>query len=184
MKVYFISDDSFFLLGVEAVIARKIDCPVEFVDVKKAMTYINPSPDDILVVAIDNIDRRGEIMSFSFIKNCRVMLLINIKLNQTTRRTYPWIIKKGISPSELALIIDKAKKSEKHFESVSRKCKQVVYSLCKGSHISEVSQHFKLSSKNIYQMKRTLLIKFGISQCNSTSVLICRDILQGTSIHD
>lgn len=184
MKVYFISDDSYFLLGVKMGVVRNVNVPIELINITKGINHFSPYPGDIVLIAIDDINQRESLMRSPSIINCRVILMVNIPIRPVKRRVYPWVIHKKTGLRELLLLINKAAITERHTDIVSEKVKHVFAFLGKGVHVNEVSEHFRTSDKYVYRVKRDLLIKYGVYRCNAIGILICRDVLYSALVRD
>lgn len=180
MKVYFISDNSFFLLGIEETIVKKGDYDYRLINTNNGLGGFYPIYGDIIIVSIKNLHLRERIMRMPILKNCRVMLMLSVPVRSSSRRHYPWLIRKDIKSSELTLFINKAKKISTCLDVTSQKVRDIFQLLGNGSGMEELSSDSRLSAKHLYQVKRTIIKRYGLYQCNSLGVLICRDIIYAT----
>lgn len=184
MKVYIISDNSYFLLGIEDTIAKLENYKFRLINTNESMDYFFPAQGDIVIISIKNLHLREHIMRMPIIKKCRVMLMLSVPVRSSSRPHYPWLIRKDITVNGLIMFINKSRKISTCQDITSLKIKDVFQSLGRGVKIDEVSSNSMLSVKHLYQVKRNVIKRYGLYHCNSLGVLICRDIFYSSQYRD
>lgn len=185
MNIHIVSDNSFFLLGIEETLVKQGDYKFKLLNIDDCADDYNkfflPVPGDIIIVSVKNLLLRERIMQMPIIKYCRVMLMLSVPIRSMIRVYYPWLIRKDINVRELFMLINKAKKISSCLDYTSEKTKVIFKSLASGLKIEDVSSNSMLPVKHLYQVKRNIIKRYGLHHCNSIGVLICRDIIYVTN---
>lgn len=74
-------------------------------------------------------------------------------------------------------IIQKAQRTGVFRKKVSGSTLAVFEELCSGKSAASISGDSRTSMKTVYRIKRNIFHEYGLLNCNSVGILICRDIL-------
>lgn len=177
MEYHFISDDSFFLHGVQG-----INLPER----KKHLLHHagmlsgkkHPQRGDIVVVNVADITRRKQILQSPWVTYCRVIILLRTKNDgrYQNQRKFPWIIPFRTGQYPLADILVRAATSELVQQSITNSQRLLFHYLCRGYSLSLLEEKMKVTTKYLYTLKLSTMKKFGLSDGHAVGVLLCRDV--------
>lgn len=184
MRVFVVSDNSFFLLGFEDAVISKSDYEYILIHINEENKYFYPSSDDIIVISVENLILREKIMKMDAVRNCRILMMLSGPLRSASRKHYPWLIRNDIKVRELLSFINRAKILSSSQDFLTIKIKDIFLLLGCGVTAEEIAANSLLPVRHIYQIKRTLIKRYGLMNCNSLGVLICRDIIYTTRVRD
>lgn len=179
-KYYFVSDDCYFLNGLEDTLSGTIKDRSIYVNVNHDVYILNPEPNDVIVLAIFNITKRREIMRKPGLSLCRIIIMVKYGASLIQGTTYtPWFIPWKTSTEDFINILNTLKNKKSHKNQLPLKESEVFLYLGAGLSHKEVAQQLSLSSKYIYAIRRRINISLGLRECNSaTSILLCRDVAE------
>lgn len=172
---YVISDDVFFLSGVMEIAELKLT-PI-FIPMPYCLYDIQPAVDELVILAISDSDLRKKIMQLPGVYMSRLLLIVDIPVNNTVRRDFPWVLSKSITIASLVQMIIKAEGICIHNRKTPPKIISIFNELCKHP-IAIVSQLTGISSSHLYLLRNRYLRRYGLEGCNAVGYVLCRDILQ------
>lgn len=177
MMCYFISDDIFFLYGIEdAIRSRSLNS--RFITITHTCPIINPRPGDILILAINNSHLRSRLLRLIGSTKCRVVLIADIPQMRVHSDDFPWLLPKAISTSCFLSLLDKLPTKPCNAGKISRRVLFIFNQLGSGSSVSSLERCTRLQAKYIYKIKQSVFNQYGLNRCNSTGILLCRDMLR------
>ncbi|HGY1778850.1 TPA: helix-turn-helix transcriptional regulator [Citrobacter amalonaticus] len=177
MKLYFVSDDAFFLQGAERIVSGMENISSETIQVNtpQFIKYFNDN--DVIFLAINSGMVKEFIINNQTIKKCHLILIYNHPITFSAHGAYPWVMPKSITCSELANVIHRVKMAPPvRREIVRRKVFEVFECLCNGWSIDEIAQRLDMRPKYVNYIKRCAYLRYGLKNCNATATLVCRDI--------
>lgn len=178
MSIFIISDDAFFLAGLQENIQWHAGGDVFLVNINEVVDGIHSAAGDIIVLAVDDLHARSKLMmQVPAIHQCRVVLMVSVPVRNITPEAGPWLVRKNVSPGEFFKLLSRARYVRRRTGTVRPEIRKVFHSLGHGLDIGEVAGIFHRSEKYLYQMRRNLVRRYGLADCNSAGILICRDIL-------
>ncbi|QGN36741.1 hypothetical protein [Klebsiella oxytoca] len=179
MAWHFLSDCSYFLLGVRSFI------PDEYINViylhtRNIEKYTMPEPGDVVILNIADVGLRRYITSCPDIAACRVIMLLEppFIVQNNSQQHFPWILPCNISPDMLKRKLHSAQSSPLVSRRHSHSELRLFRYMATGLSIEQVQQKMRLPKKSLYAMKRAVLSKYGIEGGKAHSVLLCRDAMK------
>lgn len=177
MKYWFISDDVFFLKSLELITEERYQ-ELAFIDLNKQWAGIQPAANDIVVVTVDNNHLRSCFLKIPTLLSTKMIVLVDIPLTHWgTRYSFPCLLSKKMRKKELINILDNAESIPVRRKITSLRAVDIFTQLSYGGSVPEITRPPGLTTKSIYRIKRKMLQEYGLTQCNSIGVLICRDLL-------
>lgn len=180
MKYYFVSDNCYFLNGLEDSLSANIKERSIYVNVNHDIFILNPEPDDVIVLAIFNLTKRREIMRKPGLSLCHLIIMVKYGASLIQESTYtPWFIPWKTTAEDFINILNelKNKKSSRHHPSLKEP--EIFLYLGAGFSHKEVAKQLSLSNKYIYAIRRKISVSLGLRECNvATSILLCRDVAE------
>lgn len=181
MECYIISDDNYYLLGVE-YIADRIDAVrrVICIDIKTGISHFNPASGDVVVLAVTSHRLRRKFMHRPELTWCRLIILVKSPFSKRPFQcNLPCVLAWNTSDDRLIQYLQKMAGTDFRWHTIpSARDTDVLCALSTGCNVSTVSKRTGLSTKLIYRMRSSVFARFGILGCNiATSLMICRDIL-------
>ena len=177
MNYHFISDDSFFLQGL-----RKLHSGTgvrAFFYKVKGMCRKYPShPGDVVVIAVSNARLRNIVIKRKEFTHCRLMIMQDVPVVPQKLTGFPWLLPKNISVEAFFSIIQRAIRTYSFHDEVSHQTLAVFEQLCNEDSPESIAEHSRICQKTIYRIKRNVFREYGLLNCNSAGVLLCRDILE------
>lgn len=182
MAIFFVSDNSYFLLGIEETLVKKGEYCIHLFNTNDGIDNFAPFRGDVIIVSIKDFHMREKIMKLSIVKLCRVMMMLSMPVYTSNKTCYPWLLQKKSGINELATMISRAKKTPVRKSFFSDKVTSMFHCLGEGKEIRDISIASTYSVNHLYQIKRNLINRLGLSKYNALGVLICRDIIHATYI--
>lgn len=181
MNLYFVSDDSYFILGVNGIF-DKINCFARKISIHvgENLREFTPSPGDVVVFAISDYKMLRVMMKWHGLSEYRLIIMLKLRVSirslmNATPKIISWVISR---PGFIRALHEMAKK-ESRWVSTSDRIVDICLQLGLGRSLSDVAAQFSLSEKHVYAMRRKIFSKLGLNYCNSAmGTLICRDILE------
>ena len=182
MNYHFISDDSFFLLGVQKLINSHGGSFFFHNLSNKEQTLFIPHPGDVVVIAINNVHLRSRLLRSRLLRRrslarSRLIIMLDIPLTPVHLEHFPWLLPKNISTEAFSAVIQKAERSSVFRAEVPRETLPLFENLCSGKSVTNLSESDNKPLKYIYRVKRNVFIKYGLLKSNSAGILLCRDML-------
>lgn len=179
MSYYFISDDRFFLLALQDLpFNPKGD--ISFLHTSDMSQSVNILYGDVIILNIHNINERHRIMSIPAMNFCRIIMLIenvrhNIQIEDFCGK-FPWILPAKITFKDLIFFLSLAKQFPVTYKTITARERQLFHYLENEYPLPHLVSVMGLTTKSLYALRRGGIVKFGLQECNSTAVLIFRDI--------
>lgn len=183
MAIFFISDNSFFLLGINETLVKQGDHDIKTFNINNHFSFA-PLDGDIVIVSIKNLHMREKVMQLPEMRICRVMIMLSMPAFTFNKKSYPWLLRKTIGIKDLTVMINRAKKTPINKTIVSKKIISIFHSLGEGKCLREVSVDSEYSIKHLYQVKRSVIMRLGLSKYNALGILICRDLMHAIHINN
>ncbi len=183
MKFYFVSDDSYFLLGIEAVLSESEVFPgfhSFYVNINRDDFSFVPEPKDVVVLAVFNLLTRRELMRLRALSLCRMIIMFRAgPYRYLTDKYNPCLINWNTAKDDFLGLLNQLATRHIKWHQVPLKGADVLFYLGAGFSHDEVAEFLGLSSKSIYAIRRNVNILLGLGTCNSaTSIILCRDIVE------
>ncbi|WP_058913905.1 hypothetical protein [Entomohabitans teleogrylli] len=177
MNYYFISDDTFFLYGIQDVIkSRDITC--SFIHPGDDNTIFYPQPGDLVVLAVNDNSLRTHLLKTPGIMAARLVIMADIPGIRTERQVFPCLMSKGVTVKGFLRLLERAANIPVSQGTVSRQVMTIFNQLSHGDTVHGLSAYSRLSLKYIYRVKRNVFQEYGLTGCNSVGILLCRDMLR------
>lgn len=179
MDCYFVSDDRYFLSGIQKMsAARKIK--IQVIHSSELTADFHPYPGDVVSVYLSDIKARYKIVHSPIIAMCRVILILKVDapLGYICSGCFPWLLPKVTSVDDLFLCVSRARAAAFEKRSSSELEELVFHYLCEGYKISHISRMTGVSEKYLYALALKVTKQYGLRKCSPTSVMLCRDILR------
>ncbi|EPJ7086827.1 hypothetical protein [Citrobacter amalonaticus] len=177
MKVYFISDDTYFLQGAESIVSGMANMCSETIQVTKPQFIKYFDDNDVIFLAINSGMVKEFILNNQTIKKCHLILIYNHPITFSAHGAYPWVIPKNITCSDLVRVIHRVKMAPPvKREIVRRKVFEVFDRLCHGWSNDEIATRLNMGPKYVNYIKRCSYLRYGLTNCNAAATLVCRDI--------
>ncbi|WP_058913628.1 hypothetical protein [Entomohabitans teleogrylli] len=176
MNYHFISDDSFFLLGIREVI-KNMDVRAFFNNLNEERKVLNPQPGDIVVVAVNNVHLRSRLLRRPIMTRCRLMVMLDIPLTPSRLSFFPWLLPKSVGMEAFAAVLQKASRACVLRGEVTKSTLAIFEQLSSGKSAATLSGNAGQSVKKVYHIKRNVFQQYGLINCNSAGILVCRDML-------
>ncbi|EMM5417304.1 hypothetical protein RVW32_002807 [Citrobacter amalonaticus] len=177
MKLYFVSDDAFFLLGAESISSGMVNMSSETIKVTTPQFTRYFEENDVIFLAINSGMVKEFILNNQTIKKCHLILIYNHPITFSAHGAYPWVMPKNITRSDLVSVIHRVKMAPPvRREIVRRKVFEVFERLCNGWSIDEIAKCLDMGPKYVNYIKRCSYLRYGLTNCNATATLVCRDI--------
>lgn len=181
MDYYFISDNYYYLLGIEHI-ADKIDMSgnIICIDINEDLYDFHPAPGEVVVIAVTSNYLRQRIMRFSELLWCRLIILLNAPICRNSfQRINPCIMPWKMPVKRLINSLHKFVMADVGYHSFSARNIKIIDQLIKGRDVLTLSKQTGLSTKVIYSIRLNAFNKLGLSGCNTaTGLLLCRDIFE------
>lgn len=179
MKYHIISDNQFFLLGLKKNIYA-FEENVSYHNVYQLYeSSFYPSPKDVVLIYITNVNDRYKIMSLPGVACCRVLLMLKVKSSKKWKSvaSFPWVISDRTSAVELRQIIINAVLSEFR-RSITLERERLIFDhLSEGESIQQISNITDSSENVIYYLKRCIEKRLDLRGNNASTILAVRDIM-------
>lgn len=185
MNIFLVSDDTYFLLGMQNLTANLP--PVEsvaFFNVNKwdaKRNKLNPTSGDIVLMNVSNINLRSRLIRLPVMSACRLIIMVrfNGMKSFACKDMFPQIIAWNTQPKQLINLLNGVVEYAFNRHQIPEKAKQIFDLLVKGYSLVDISDRMRMSEKYICAVKRRMLIKFGLGKCNASVALVfCHEILR------
>ncbi|QGN36129.1 hypothetical protein [Klebsiella oxytoca] len=176
MNYHFISDDSFFMSSVRILYDKK-DVKSFFHNINEESKLFFPQPGDVVVVVVNNVLQRSRIIKNPMLLRCRLIVIMDIPMIPSRLDYFPWLLPKNISIEAFLAVMQKAVRSVIYRGEVSCKTLRMFEDLCNGKSASRLSGEVGIPIKSVYRIKQNIFREYGLLNCNSVGILLCRDIL-------
>lgn len=179
MKYWFISDDAFFLYGLNFMMGSEVPEAI-FFEVDKYFEMPSPDKDDVVFLAVNDNYIRSRVLNMSAMWGVRLAIMLDVPLERSYPGTFPCLLSKKIDKEKLIKLLNLAHTMPVRKEKHSVRELNIFLQLSCGETVGEIRGLPYLSRKSIYRIKRRVLQNYGLTSCNSIGVLICRDMLTMT----
>ncbi len=184
LKCHVISDDNFFISGFRDSINPILKINVEFYNINSMKKKLHLFPGDLVIVVLNNVHLRHYYLSQFNFTHCRLIILQDNYIEHVNMKHFPWLLSKNISIDLLSKFIHKAMRTYVFYDEIIYRSLNIFRHLSVGKSIREISTEFKICRKDIYKMRRNILLKYGLYKYNCvSSIFLCRDILESKSPH-
>ncbi|WP_058910914.1 hypothetical protein [Entomohabitans teleogrylli] len=178
MKYYFISDDVFFLAGMQEVISQNLEIYSQYYFMHSQSSGFNFKTGDVVVLAVNETSLKRFFIHYPELFHCRLIIMLEIPVMTMFSPCFPWLLPKNITVGRFVDIIQKAGTQRLCQGKVSRQIIEIFNYLGDGWSLDDLSKHTQLPIKYLSQIKRDVYREYGLTQCNSAGILICRDVLR------
>lgn len=176
MNYHFISDDSFILPGIRHVISE-LELRASIYKAGEGQKLFAPQPGDVVCIIVNHAHLRSRLLRNPVLARCRLIVMLDIPLTVSRLTYFPWILPKNLSVKAFTDILQKVPRSCVRRKEVSRSTLAMFDDLCKGKSAATISDGSRSAMKTIYRIKRNVFHEYGLLNCNSVGILLCRDIL-------
>lgn len=181
MKFYFISDNSFFIDGLKkALTSHLFDESSVYINVNHDHIKIHPQKDDVVVIAVENLNARRKILQTPEIALSKLAIMGTTKTRIMLRGIFlPCFLSGKMTKDDLISALIFMKKNKFKLHQLSTREAEVFFYLGAGFSHDEVAEIMGMQSKYIYALRRKVNISLGLLECNcATGILLCRDIAE------
>lgn len=183
MRLYFISDNRYFLSGIQAChvfqerdISIICGCDVE--------PIASPCLEDVVIIYLRDLEMRHRVLRMRTIASCRVIILTRMAPQPVSVRGtgyvcfsgFPWILPYNLSIDVLVSFIDSAVSIPFLRRSTNINELLVINYLAEGRSTTCLNETLGLSEKYIYSVKRKAIMRYGLRGNSALVTLACRDI--------
>ncbi|MCX8957838.1 helix-turn-helix domain-containing protein [Erwinia psidii] len=184
MCIYIISDDHFFVRGLENILAtsKKELKQYSYANGLLLFCYCSFRQEDIVIVDIHYSQmaqpQNGLAHNTSYF-GVNIVFVVDLPLQNEPSNFYPyWIVsKKCPIKSVLPLLKTIAEDNPMHTDHLSRKENIVLRELAVGHSTDFISRKLNLSTKTISSHKQNAFRKLGMTRLNDMSLICYRQIL-------
>lgn len=185
MNIFLVSDDAYFLLGMQNLTANLP--PVEavtFFNVNKwdaKRNQLNPTAGDIVLMNVSNIHLRSRLIRLPVMSACRLIMMVrfNGMKSFVCKDMFPQIIAWNTQAKQLINLLDGVVEYAFNRHQIPEKAKGIFDLLVKGYSLVDISDRMQMSEKYICAIKRRMLSKFGLGKCNTSIALVfCHEIFR------
>ena len=181
MDYYIMSDDTYFLLGIEALSEQiNLDGSVVYLNTGTVDSRFAPASGDVVLLAVHNIITRRRIMQLPVI--VRSQLLILLKRSTVLRHAHPpgpWVIPWSTPVRDMIFYLRSLGEKKMVWYPTDMREMDMFFRLSAKEPLAKISDLHALSDKSVYALRRKVSVRLGVSGCNSAvGTLFCRDILE------
>lgn len=181
MMHYFISDDSFFLLGLSESICHDLD-RVAVHHANEPHHLFLPHPGDIVVIAINNIQLRKCFFNQHDMSHCRMIILQDMPISPRTNTHSPWLLAKNTDINTFISVLKIAQKAYVSGVPVSVRTMTIFEQLGSGESMINLAMGSRKVMQIMNREKREIMKIYGLYHCNALAILLCQDILRSNAI--
>lgn len=172
-----ISDNSYFLSGIEAIPYCSKQHVVTF-NVNHHLDHFQSLPGEVVIVDIKDVHTRSCFLRRPELHQCGVIILVDIKNNVNDRKRFPWIVSRKLMTPLFLSTLHSLKGQPFRFRKYSADVRNVFSFLSEGnSHQNFLALKKDTYSKYVYNVKYMVYGDCGLSGCHSSAILLCRDIV-------
>lgn len=181
MNYYIISDDNYFLLGMETL-SEQITRggSVAYFNADMVGPHFTPASGDVVVLAVHNVIARRQIMQLPVIACSQLLILL--RHGAALRRAHPpapWVIPWSTPVRDMIFYLRSIGEKKMVWYPTDMREMDMFFRLSAKEPLSKISSLHALSDKSVYALRRKVSVRLGVSGCNSAAgTLLCRDILE------
>ncbi|WP_404318723.1 hypothetical protein RX799_04060 [Klebsiella oxytoca] len=184
MNIFLVSDDTYFLLGMQNFTANLPSVrAVTFFNVSKwdgKRNQLNLAPGDIVLLNVSNINLRRRLIRLPVMSTCRLVIMVRLNGMKSfvCNAVFPQIIAWNTQPKELVSSLKCILRHAFNRHNIPWQTREIFDLLVKEYSLPDISARMQMSEKYIYAVKRRLLHQFGLGGCNSSvASIFCHEIL-------
>ncbi|CAM4374091.1 hypothetical protein [Klebsiella grimontii] len=184
MNIFLVSDDTYFLLGMQNFTANLPSVgAVTFFNVSKwdeKRNQLNPAPGDVVLLNVSNINLRRRLIRLPVMSACRLVIMVRLNGMKpfVCNAMFPQIIAWNTQPKELISLLKRILRHAFNRHEIPWQTREIFDLLAKEYSLPDISDRMQMSEKYIYAVKRRLLHQFGLGKCNSSvASIFCHEIL-------
>lgn len=184
--IYLISDDSYFTLGVEAILGSINNSltPAYLNGEKEYIWKPEFTSDDILLIAVEHTEFISGLLEIARNHGTRILFIMDSILDDSITSPSLWsqsILSKKMPLDTLPKLLECEFTYLKDLSFLTRSEIKVMKALTKGQTPYKIASELNLSVKTIFTHKVNALKKLGLNHLNARSVLIFGKVCQGLS---
>ncbi len=176
MKYWFVCDDIYFLYGLMKVAEHRYAETV-FINLNDGWQNVVPAPGDVVVLAVSDNYMRSRMLKTPRMLAAKLIMIVGVPLAKRNPSSFPCLISKDITEAEITALLDAAPYIPVSRKLTSLRALNIFIQLGYGNPVKSVTGLPMLTPKSVYRIKRNILQEYGLADCNSVGVLICRDII-------
>ncbi|EJM1003865.1 hypothetical protein [Klebsiella oxytoca] len=183
MNIFLVSDDTYFLLGMQNLIANLPSVgAVTFLNASKwdvKQNQLNPALGDIVLMNVSNIHLRRRLIHLPVMSACRLVIMVRLNGMKPFfyKTMFPQIIAWNTQPQELIGLLSRVVRYTFNRHQIPGQTKEIFDLLVNEHSLADISGRMQMSEKYIYAVKRRLLNQFGLGKCNSSvASVFCHEI--------
>lgn len=176
MKYWFVCDDIYFLYGLMKVAENRYTETV-FINLNNGWQNVVPAPGDVVVLAVNDNYMRSRMLRVPQMLTAKLIMIVGVPLAKRSPTSFPCLFSKDITEAEMIALLDAAPHIPVSRKLTSLRALNIFIQLGYGNSVKTVTGLPMLTTKSIYRIKRNILEEYGLADCNSVGVLICRDII-------
>ncbi|MGL6017139.1 MAG: hypothetical protein ACRC0C_00530 [Gibbsiella quercinecans] len=177
---YFISDNLFFLKGIEYSVKenQKISCnSVLYHQLGQESKSFVFTPNDVVIVAISNHHRRWHFLSKLASFRCRVILIVECQGWQCAARFSPWWLPGNVSAAVLMETLCNILNAPLQEVIVPFRISYVFSFLSTGGTLRALAESLGIDEKKISLIRQQFIKSLGVPKANALATLYLRDFL-------
>ena len=183
MDCYFVSDDSYCLLG--------FDIMSEWYAIDGEHFYINPlnvgdigscfrpKPGDIVVLAVSSQTLRRTVMLLPKLRVCRLIIMAKLNIQTQLDTGNPWLVPLRIPNKTFSRLFHRVARSQIIWKDDGIKANTIFMGLGYEYNVSGIAELLRVPKKSIYEIRRRVLGRNGLSGCNvAAGISLYRDVIE------
>ena len=181
---YFVSDNSYFLNGINGS-RTDWNSPVSLIHYGDIYPVFSPTPDDVVIISVQDVHKRYWLSGMAQLAHCRVLLLLKCSVAVTTPQdgAFPWILPWRTDVGTLKSHIEKVRASPFRRRYISKRDWMVFYYLSGDVSVTQMASRMNRGKKYIYQLKRRRIVGHGLKGNDTTIILTLRDIIRLSAVN-
>ncbi|WP_058911425.1 hypothetical protein [Entomohabitans teleogrylli] len=179
MKHYLISDDSYFLLGAQAILSNNYIAAETINISRQPVRSLSRSlcRGDIVIIAVDDVCIRRKLIEAASSVSCRIVFMPAFCHVTAALRELPWVVPRQVDDQDFMQIIHQLSATPLFPWRMKDEHLMIMESFCRPELPAGILFIKNMTTRNLSQRKRALLKKHGLSESNCHGTLLCRDIL-------
>ena len=179
MNYHFISDDNYIIPGIRYIV-EDIGVTAFFHNVSETRAQDSelflPQSGDVVCIIVNNTHIRSRLLRNPALSRCRLLIMLDIPLIPSPLTHFPWLLPKNTSMKDFADVHQIAARTLVFRKAVTRDIQVLFDELGNGKSPASLSGGSRTDMQSVYRIKRNVFREFGLMNCNSAGILLCRDI--------
>ncbi|WP_058911426.1 hypothetical protein [Entomohabitans teleogrylli] len=185
MKHYLISDNSYFLLGARTILRDNHIISETINTSRQSPRTLTRTlcQGDIVVVAVDDVYARRKLIEAASRVSCRIVFMPAFRHVTAALGDLPWVLPRQVSGDNFIQVMNRLSGQTLISWRMKDEHLFIMEILCRPDFLADLQFIKEMTTRNLSQLKRTLLKKHGLNDANCHGTLLCRDILFLRKLH-